>query len=134
MHSTGFISAEFKLYPKNPCENLFKGPTLKIHVLPCPTGFNLSDKDSRCVCDKKLKKFVQNCYIDSDSESVECMKNNFWICKASNEILLLHEFHCSLDFCINNQLNMSLSDPSTQCELNRNGILCGQCQKNSTLA
>ena len=125
---------EFQLYPKNPCENLVEGLTLKVRMLPCPVGFDLQYIDSRCVCDKKLKQLAQNCYTDSDSESIERMKNTFWIYKTSNETLILHEFHCPLDYCVDHRLNVSLSDPSIQCELNRNGTLCGQCQKDFSLA
>ena len=134
LHSTGFIDAEFKLYPKIPCESLVEGLILKIRVLPCPTGFDLSKKDSRCVCANKLKKLTQNCYIDNNSESVEQMKNSFWIFKPSNETLILHEFCSPLDYCTNDLLNVSLSEPYVQCDFNRNGTLCGKCQKSLSLA
>ena len=132
LHSANRSGLIFKLYPENPCQSLFQGEPLFIYinVLPCPFGFNLV---GRCVCDKKLKKFVQNCYIVNDSESVERMANNYWVSKISNETLILHEFRCPLDYCNEDILNVSLSDPSDQCDFNRNGILCGKCQKNFSL-
>lgn len=120
LYSTGFVNVEFKLYPENPRQNLIKGLTLRIHVLTCPIGFDLSYKDSRCACAKKLKKLTQNCYIDGDSKSIERMKNTFWIYKASRGMLILHEFRCPLDYCTNDPLNIILNDPSVQCEHNRN--------------
>ena len=83
-----------KLYdPENPCQNLVKGLTLTIHVLPCPVGFDLSQVDSKCVCAMALKKLgIQSCYIDGKSGTVERTRNNFWICEQSNETLILHEF------------------------------------------
>ena len=129
-----FNPLEIKLYPENPCQNLLEGLTLKIRVLTCPIGFDHSRKDSRCVCAKKLKRLAQNCYIDYNSELVERIKNNFWMYKENNELLILHEFRCPLDYCRNDQLNMSLDNPSIQCDFNRNGTLCGQCKKNFSLA
>ena len=65
LHSIDFTDKIFKLYPQNPCQNLIEGLILNIQVLPCPLGFALSENDSRCVCDKKLKTFARSCYIDS---------------------------------------------------------------------
>ncbi len=80
LFSSDLESHYFKLYPQNLCQNLAKGLTMSIYVLPCPIGFDLSRKNSKCVCAAALKKLrVQNCYIDSKSGSVERIKNNFWI-------------------------------------------------------
>ena len=65
---------------------------------------------------------------------VERIKNNFWIAKQNNETLILHKLPCPLDYCTSNPLNVTLSDTSVQCDFNRNGTLCGQCQKNVSLA
>ena len=90
----------FKLYPEILCQNLFEAFTLSIYVLPCPVGFNLSRGDSKCVCAMALKKLsIQNCYIDSKSQSVERIRNNFWIGKLDKETLILHKFPCPLDYC-----------------------------------
>ena len=99
LYSGNVSYVNFKLYPENPCQNLVEGLTLRINVLDCPIGFYLSLKDSRCVCDKKLKKLTRNCSIGSNSESVERIKNSFWIYKASSETLILHEYRCPLDYC-----------------------------------
>ena len=132
-----FPDLEFKLYPENPCQNLIEGMTLYIHVLPCPVGFDHSPAHSKCVCAMVLKMLsVQNCYIDGKSGTIERIKNKFWIFKQNNETLILHKFPCPLDYCKNNLLNVTLSNPSltVQCDFNRNGIVCGQCQKNFSLA
>ena len=126
---------EFKLYPDNPCQNLIEGLTLRIRVLPCPIGFDLSPADSKCICARALKKLsIQNCYIDGKSGTVERIKNKFWIGKQGKETLILHKFPCPLDYCTSIPLNVTLSNPSVQCDVNRNGRLCGQCQTNFSLA
>ena len=106
---------EFKLYPDNPCQNLIEGLTLRIRVLPCPIGFDLSPADSKCICARALKKLsIQNCYIDGKSGTVERIKNKFWIGKQGKETLILHKFPCPLDYCTSIPLNVTLSNPSVQ--------------------
>ena len=132
-----FQYLDFSLYPENLCHNLVKGLTLSVHVLPCPVGFDLSRGNSKCVCATALKKLgIQNCYIDSKSGRVERIRNNFWISKQSNETLILQKSPCPLDYCTSNLLNVTLRDPSltVQCDFNRTGIVCGQCQKDFSLA
>ena len=137
LYSSELDYLEFKLYPEDLCHNLVEGLTLHICVLPCPVGFNLSRADSRCICAMTLKMLsIQNCYIDGKSGTVERIKNNFWIAKQSNETLILHNLPCPLDYYTSRLLNVTLSDPSltVQCDFNRNGIVCGQCQKDFSLA
>ena len=62
------------------------------------------------------------------------MKNSFWIFKQSNDALILHEYRCPLDYCTNDPLIVTLDDPFTQCDFNRTGMLCGQCEKSYNLA
>ena len=125
----------FKLYPENPCDDLVEGITFSIIVLPCPVGFDLSPADSKCACAMALKTLsIQNCHIDSKSQSVERIKNNFWISQQNNETLTLHKYPCPLDYCSSKLLNVTLSDPSVQCDFNRSGIVCGQCKKYFSLA
>ena len=135
LYTSDLESLYFALSPLNPCQSLVEGLTLIIHVQPCPVGFDLSSADSKCVCAMPLEKFgIQNCYIDSKSGTVERIKNNFWIFKQSNETLILHKFPCPLDYCTSSPLNVTLSNPSVQCDVNRIGRLCGQCQINFSLA
>ena len=135
LYTSDLESLYFILSPLNPCQSLVEGLTLIIHVEPCPVGFDLSSVDSKCVCAMPLEKFgIQNCYIDGKSGTVERIKNNFWIFKQSNETLILHKFPCPLDYCTSSPLNVTLSNPSVQCDVNRIGRLCGQCQINFSLA
>ena len=135
LHSTDLTDyIEFKLYPDNPCHSLIEGVTLSIHVLSCPFGFDL--KGYECVCDKIIKKFTQNCYIDSNSKLIiERVSNSFWISKSKEgNAIIIHEFRCPLDYCRSDPLNVTLDNPSIQCNFSRTGILCGQCQKYFSLA
>ena len=122
-----------KLYLQNPCQKLINGLTLDIFIKPCPLGFELT-KNQQCSCDKRLLKFTQKCSIDRSTESIEREKNNFWISHKDRDTLLIHEFRCPLDYCKDIPEDISLSDPSAQCDFNRIGIVCGQCKKDFSLA
>ena len=122
----------FDLYPQNPCQGLINGLTLDIFIEPCPLGFELSE-NQLCSCNKKLLKFTQKCSIDTSTVSIEREKNDFWIFQMDLDVLVIHEFRCPLDYCTSSLLNVTLSDPSVQCDFNRTGIVCGQCRKNFSL-
>ena len=122
---------QLKLYQENPCQGLVNGIDLFMHVRACPLGFELSENDHMCVCSKKVAKFIQNRYIDNIS--FERSKNKFWISQKNKTNLIFHSFSCPLDYCKDISVNVTLKNPSIQCDFNRNGTLCGQCQKNFSL-
>ena len=123
------------LFPKNPCQSLIRSLEIGIYINSCPSGFEISQDYKKCVCNKKIQKFTPNCYIDD--LSIERTRNNFWIAQTDiKSELIIYESRCPLDYCVENSINMTLmfSDLSTQCDFNRNGTVCGQCQKNFSLA
>ena len=124
-------SVRLGLFPENPCQSLIKALEIIIHIKHCPNGFEIPKNYDRCVCNRKIKKFIQNCYIDDTS--FERARNNFWISQTDETELIIHESHCPLDYCTDKAVNLTLSNPALQCDFNRNGILCGQCQKNFSL-
>ena len=128
----------FKLYPDNPCQSLADGLHLRIDILACPIGFELSDR--RCVCDNKLQNLTKRCTIRKFTKIFERTRNNFWISQTNDSnILIIHEYRCPLDYCrdASEPVNVSLSNPSSssvQCDFNRTGTLCGQCRQTFGLA
>ena len=126
----------FRLYLESPCQNFIGDQTqqefLKIFIQQCPIGFEISDGDDKCTCSKNIQKFTQHCYIDNSS--FERSRNSFWISLTDNTELIVYDSRCPLDYCKDNSVNVTLTDPSVQCDFNRTGILCGQCQKNFSLA
>ena len=131
---TNQLTVHVKLYHKNPCDSLVDGVSLYINIKSCPLGFELLFENQICTCDKWLQKFdITECNIDY--LSIERKKNTFWISKQANDSgLILHDGRCPFDFCKDNFVNVSLSNPSTQCDFSRNGTLCGQCREQYSLA
>ena len=140
--STTTINVTFALDLASKCKNFedHSKLTLHLHIQPCPIGFELStkdvDNDHKCVCHRRLQKFIPNCYIDN--MSFERLKNKFWISQADDTEMIIHSSRCPLDYCKNDPINVTLalgeSETDLQCDLNRDGILCGQCKKNFSLA
>ena len=118
------------LFPENSCQSLIRSLEITVYIKSCPYGFEISKDHSKCVCNKKIKKFTSNCYIDD--LSFERTKNNFWIALVDETELVIYESRCPLDYCVESSISVTfmLNDLSTQCNFNRNGTLCGQCQKN----
>ena len=123
---------KFHLYAD--CQSKTAGLTLDIITLPCPLGFTLSEKYKACVCNDNLLKVTSDCYIDDFS--IGRVRNNFWISKLDEDTIILHEFRCPLEYCRTDPVNVTLgvAHESVQCDFNRNGTLCGQCQGKYSLA
>ena len=124
----------YKLFFDGPSQSFELGVQLRITILPCPTGFMLSDKEQQCVCIKALEGFTQDCYIDS--QSIRRLSNTFWVAQKADEAheLILHKGSCPLDYCKNEAVNVRLDDPDVQCDDGRTGALCGGCKENFSLA
>ena len=114
------------------------GPTesmrITIHLQDCPHLFVLNN--SHCVCEKRLQKFTNSCNIDNRTFK-RTSDSNFWVgIEQQNGTylgLILHP-HCPLDYCRNDQIDVSTEDLDSQCQFNRTGILCGACRSNFSLA
>ena len=124
----------FKLYHDNACGiRSDQHVTLYFDIRSCPLGFQLSNEHKVCVCDKRIQRFTNKC--DINNSSIQREKNSFWLSKcANNSGLILHDGRCPFDFCKVQSVNVSLSNPSAQCDFNRNGTLCGQCKEHYSLA
>ena len=114
------------------------GPTesmrFTIHLQDCPHVFVLNNL--HCVCEKRLQKFTNSCNIDNRTFK-RTSDSNFWVgIEQQNGTyfgLILHP-HCPLDYCWNDQIDVSTEDLDSQCQFNRTGILCGACRSNFSLA
>ena len=98
--------------------------TFYVELLPCPIGFIL--QDGECDCDPILPKEFDKCYIDHASIRRPA---NTWITahsQANNTKYLISD--CPMDYCLPYSSNINLLHPDLQCQFNRTGILCSQCQ------
>lgn len=97
-----------------------------VNLLPCPPGF--SHIQMRCQCDPIL---VLNGHVK------DCDINDQTVLKSPNSWIMYNGLHtywisrsCPFDYCYPHSSKLNLKYPNSQCQFNRSGILCGQCQMN----
>ena len=98
--------------------------TFYVQLLTCPIGFRL--QSGVCDCDPILSSYIDKCYIDY---SAIRRPANTWISahtQANNTKYLISD--CSMNYCLPYSTNINLLHPDLQCQFNRTGILCSQCQ------
>ena len=95
-----------------------------VELLPCPIGFTL--QSGVCDCDLIFSSYIDKCYIDISAIQ---RPDNTWITahtQANNTKYLISD--CPMDYCLPYSSNVNLLHPDSQCQFNRTGILCSQCQ------
>ena len=112
---------------------------INITILPCPLGFKLKGDLPTCLCADKLGiAAINNCTVINGTGRVY-RSGTVWVSHSnySDDIgtdgVLVHKF-CPYDYCKVDDIAVDLYDPDTQCAFNHNGILCGGCPSNLSLA
>ena len=96
-----------------------------VQLLPCPVGFTL--QNGMCDCDPFLPPDIDTCYIDLPAIRRPA---NTWITAhtLTNNTTNYLISDCPMDYCLPYSTNVNLLHPDLQCQFNRTGILCSQCQ------
>ena len=96
-----------------------------VQLSPCPVGFTL--QNGKCDCDPFLPPDIDTCYIDL---SAITRPANTWITAhtLTNNTTNYLISDCPMDYCLPYSTNVNLLYPDLQCQFNRTGILCSQCQ------
>ena len=100
-----------------------------VQLLPCPVGFTL--QSGVCDCDPVLSSYIDECYIDY---SAIRRPANAWIyvhTQDYNNKYLISD--CPMDYCLPYSTNINFLHPDLQCQFNRTGILCSQCQQHLSM-
>ena len=115
-----------KLFLKiSPYQQQYAYEVFHVKLLPCPVGFTL--QDGICDCDFILTKIFVSCNID---QSAIRRPANTWIIahnQTQNTKYLTSD--CLMDYCLPYSLYVNLLYPDLQCQFNRTGVLCSQCQQ-----
>ena len=102
-----------------------------VTVKPCPFAFGFSPDIRKCSCGNLLKKFTEDCSIES--KTIGRPSNNVWINLAPDHIVL-REGGCPLDYCNYTKVYVPENNSDVQCNAGRTGKICGNCTKNYSLA
>ena len=95
-----------------------------VELLPCPVGFTL--QNGTCKCDPFLPPNIDTCYIELSAIGRPA---NTWITAhtlTNNTNYLISD--CPMDYCLPYSSSVNFLYPDLQCQFNRTGILCSQCQ------
>ena len=101
-----------------------------ILLLPCPQGFSLN-MEEYCQCDIILSSHISSLtHCNIDDQTIPRPANS-WISAhtVNNSHSYLVSLHCPFDYCLPHSSHLNLSTPDSQCQFNRSGLLCGQCQQ-----
>lgn len=102
---------------------------IEVHTAACPLGFTLKNQSMTCDCNMFLLEYSAICFIDEPFNNIQ-RNPPFWIGYDSDRSLLLAHNFCPFSYCIAGEVKLNLvNGTSSQCQLGRSGILCGQCQE-----
>ena len=123
------------LYPDGPCRDTgLARAVVNVTFRPCPDGFMKSGEN--CVCEGILNEYNASCTINDNATISRQAGSSFWVQGwYENGIYqgLIHYKTCPRDYCKRVKVTLPLENPDTQCDLNRSGLLCGECATNHSL-
>ena len=102
-----------------------------VKLLPCPLGFSIQNDLQKCHCDTVLDCDVISVTTCNLADGTILRPANSWI--AADTVNGSHRYHvsshCPFDYCLPYSSYLNLSTPDMQCQFNRSGVLCGNCQQ-----
>lgn len=109
---------------------------VNVRVEPCPLGFILN-QNGECICDpiSQLPDYTSTCSIDNRTVH---RQGGSWVSPYFSEPNGSYEgvivfLNCPYDYCCRADTELDLTDPDSQCEFNRSGVLCGACKPGLSL-
>ena len=110
--------------------------SISISLLPCPPGFTtMSQPPFRCDCGELVGQMpgVQ-CFIQDQTIS---RSELVWVGMIGSDGradgIVAASQNCPLNYCISDNVSVTLDQPDSQCSYNHSGILCGGCQPGLSL-
>lgn len=104
---------------------------LEVNITPCPTGFQFSPQERKCICSEFLSNHSFTCDI---AELTTTSKNqtdyNGWLGGSPDNISkLAYTETCCNGYCSTSTV-IALLQPDSVCINNHTGFVCGQCNEN----
>ena len=100
-----------------------------INMLTCPAGF--VQQNGICICDPILNSaLLQITTCDINHQTILRPAGSWLSAVTINDS---HQYHissnCPFYYCLSQSSQLNFSTPNSQCQFNRDGVLCGQCQQ-----
>ena len=112
----------FLVSPLTPPQRITAG----IEVLECPEGFQVNPKSGICDCSDLIVSMNFGVLCDIATDTI-AKKENVWLGNSNSCNCFCVSDFCPLGYCKQGSVNFSITDPDSQCALNRSGVLCGAC-------
>ena len=136
----GCDSYSYTLWPKDErvemCELFIGLPNMPemfyVQFKLCPLGFTLQENRKSCYCDPVLSKnkviSIKSCNF---SDETILRPAYSWISAKRDDntynTTYMVSSYCPFQLCLPQQSYLNLSNPDSQCQFNRTGLLCGKC-------
>ena len=105
---------------------------INVTINPCPTGFQLSEETSSCVCNRYIEELNRNVTCNPQTESF-IHNGSIWFGYDEQSQCFITSSDCEFNYCFNNEVNFTIQTQDDQCVHGRSGIMCGQCAKGYSL-
>ena len=102
-----------------------------VQVKPCPKGFTFQKQRKACYCDPLLNnKVLSNILCNLKNETILRPANSWIYADTDNKNIHTYKvsLYCPFDHCLPKSSDLNLSNPDSQCQFNRTGVLCGECK------
>ena len=105
---------------------------VKIATIKCPLGFELSQSLGVCDCNRIFQdQYLQpECNIITEEISRD---GDAWLGYDEDRDCLIGHDECPFDYCDTSMVTFTMNNTDPQCNLNRQGLLCGECEEGLTL-
>ena len=106
------------------------GVSIGVQNLECPIGF--TEISGQCQCEQFLD--TRNVQCNLSATPFNFMRSgNGWFGYINNTQCITSTTNCPFDYCNQSNVSFDIMAPDRQCEANRTGILCGQCQSHLSI-
>ena len=103
---------------------------VNITIMECPLGFELSQSLGVCDCNRIFQDLQPECNIITEEIS---RNGDAWLGYDENRDCLIGHDECPYDYCDTSMVTFTINNTDPQCNLNRQGLLCGECEEGLTL-
>ena len=118
-----------KYYSLNNDDSGFYYNLFYVKFFLCPPGF--VQLNGACICDPLLNSKLLSIITCDINHQTILRPTNTWLFAVT--INNSHQYHisphCPLQYCLPHSSRLNFSTPNSQCQFNRSGLLCGQCQQ-----
>ena len=111
-----------------------------VHFEECSPGFDLSSTNNDgsyiCDCNNYIKGLDPNIRCDVNTSTITTppqREQTYWIGYNNDNNCTYIGNNCPFDYCVSSNVTFNIFHSDVQCELNRSGILCGECSEGLSL-